>query len=74
MPRLPVTSGAQVVKALMQAGFVVIRVKGSHHAMRHPDGRNTSVPVHGSQDLPPGTLRAILRQTELTVAEFSLLL
>lgn len=32
-------------------------------------GRRVTVPVH-SQDLPPGTLRAILKQADLSVAKF----
>ena len=33
-----------------------------------------SVPVHGSHDLPPGTVRSILKQAGLTVEEFIALL
>ncbi len=32
------------------------------------------VPVHGNRDLPTGTLRAILRQAELTADELASLL
>jgi hypothetical protein len=35
----------------------VTRVSGSHHRLRHPDGRSTTVPVHSGQDVPKGTLR-----------------
>jgi predicted RNA binding protein YcfA (HicA-like mRNA interferase family) len=47
---------------------------GSHHIMRHPDGRRTTVPVHAGRDIRPGTLRNILRDTGLTVDEFRRLL
>jgi transposase len=40
---LPAVPGAKVVKALERAGFTVTRVRGSHHNMRHPDGRTVSV-------------------------------
>ncbi|WP_353674781.1 type II toxin-antitoxin system HicA family toxin [Synechocystis sp. LKSZ1] len=30
-----------MVKTLQKAGFAVIRVKGSHHFLIHPDGRRT---------------------------------
>ena len=33
-----------------------------------------SVPVHGSQDLPPGTVRSIIKQAGLTAEEFIALL
>jgi predicted RNA binding protein YcfA (HicA-like mRNA interferase family) len=32
--------------------------------------RQTTVPVHGAKDLPRGTLRDIIEQAGLTVAEF----
>jgi predicted RNA binding protein YcfA (HicA-like mRNA interferase family) len=38
-----------VIETLAKAGFRVIRVKGSHHLLRHLDGRTTTVPVHGGE-------------------------
>jgi hypothetical protein len=35
---------------------------GSHHRLKHPDGRVTTVPVHKNQDLPKGLLRKIIRE------------
>ncbi|WP_239310919.1 MULTISPECIES: type II toxin-antitoxin system HicA family toxin [unclassified Frankia] len=67
MPAVPALRGAQVVKALEKAGFAVARIHGSHHIMKHEDGRRTTVPVHGGRDIRPGTLRSILRDTGLTV-------
>jgi predicted RNA binding protein YcfA (HicA-like mRNA interferase family) len=54
-----------------RAGFEVIRTKGSHCFLRHQDdpSRQTVVPVHRN-DLPTGTLRAILRQARLSRAQF----
>jgi predicted RNA binding protein YcfA (HicA-like mRNA interferase family) len=69
MPRLPVLAGTRVVRALENAGFKVVRIRGSHHVLRHPDGRGTSVPVHGDQDVRVGTLRGILRDCGLTADE-----
>jgi predicted RNA binding protein YcfA (HicA-like mRNA interferase family) len=70
MPPLPVLSGLRVVRALEKGGFEVVRIRGSHHVLRHPDGRGTSVPVHRNQDVRIGTLRAILRDCRLTEDEF----
>jgi predicted RNA binding protein YcfA (HicA-like mRNA interferase family) len=42
MSTLPVPTGRQLIKALHSFGFEVIRVKGSHHFLRHPDGRCTT--------------------------------
>lgn len=74
MPVLPVLAGARVVRALEKAGFEVVRIRGSHHVLRHPDGRGTSVPVHGNQEVRGGTLRGILRDCGLTADEFLKLL
>jgi predicted RNA binding protein YcfA (HicA-like mRNA interferase family) len=43
-------------------GFMVIRSKGSHYRLKHPDGRITTIPVHGSVDIPKGLLRKIIRE------------
>jgi predicted RNA binding protein YcfA (HicA-like mRNA interferase family) len=74
MPPVPSVRGAQVVRALEKAGFKVARVTGSHHIMRHPDGRGTTVPVHAARDVAKGTLRGILADTSITVAELQDLL
>jgi predicted RNA binding protein YcfA (HicA-like mRNA interferase family) len=52
MPPVPAIRGDRLVKALERAGFVITRVKGSHHRLKHPDGRSTTVPVHGGRDVP----------------------
>ncbi len=56
-------------------GFAVVRTKGSHHRLRHPDGRVTTVPVHRNTDLPKGLLRKIIREDlQLTMEEFTALI
>ncbi|MGB0075595.1 MAG: type II toxin-antitoxin system HicA family toxin, partial [Terracidiphilus sp.] len=37
-----------------RAGFAVTRVSGSHHVMRHADGRTVIVPVHAGKDMAKG--------------------
>nr|WP_239647304.1 type II toxin-antitoxin system HicA family toxin [Nocardiopsis baichengensis] len=61
--------GEDVVRALKKHGFTVARVRGSHHIMRHTDGRGTTVPVHAGRDVSKGALRAILQDTGLTVSD-----
>jgi predicted RNA binding protein YcfA (HicA-like mRNA interferase family) len=68
-PRLPRPTGPDLVKALERAGFSVVRAKGSHQFLRHPDGRTTVVPVHGGETIGPGLLSKILRDTELEADE-----
>jgi predicted RNA binding protein YcfA (HicA-like mRNA interferase family) len=54
--------------------FEVQRINGSHHFLRHPDGRTTVVPVHSGETLGPGLLSKILRDTERTRDELEELL
>ena len=73
MSKLPQVSGADVVRALQKLGFAVRRQHGSHIIMRRDDPfAQTVVPNH--RQIDRGTLRAILRQTELPVEEFIRLL
>jgi predicted RNA binding protein YcfA (HicA-like mRNA interferase family) len=74
MPPVPSVRGEHVVQALRKAGFRVARIHGSHHIMRHPDGRGTTVPVHQGRDVAKGTLRGILADIGMTVDELQRLL
>jgi predicted RNA binding protein YcfA (HicA-like mRNA interferase family) len=58
------------VAALARADFEVTRVRGSHHFMKHSDGRATCVPVHAGETIGPGLISRILRDCELTRDEF----
>jgi predicted RNA binding protein YcfA (HicA-like mRNA interferase family) len=64
--RLPRVTGLELIRALGKVGFEVVRVKGSHHFLRHPDGRVTVVPVHAGEMIGPGLMSKILRDTELS--------
>jgi predicted RNA binding protein YcfA (HicA-like mRNA interferase family) len=66
MPKLRRLKGREIIAILADHGFAVVRVKGSHHFLRHADGRCTVVPVHAGETLGPGLLLQILRDTELT--------
>jgi len=70
MPRLPRLRGREVITALQRVGFVVLRVKGSHHFLQHSDGRRTVVPVHAGETIGPGLLGKILKDVEMEVGEF----
>lgn len=74
MSRLPRVTGRQALEALLKAGFILIRTKGSHHFVRHPDGRATLVPVHASETLGPGFFNRILKDAEIERDEFDELL
>ncbi|MFO1431362.1 MAG: type II toxin-antitoxin system HicA family toxin [Candidatus Competibacteraceae bacterium] len=66
MSKLPGITGKQLMAALNKAGFEVIRIKGSHHFLRHADGRSTVIPIHAGETIGPGLLSQILRDCELT--------
>lgn len=70
MPRLPRLRGREVLAALRHAGFVVLRVKGSHHFLQHPDGRRTIVQVHSGETIGPALLNKILKYVEVELEEF----
>ena len=70
MSKLPVLKPSELVRLLERLGFQRIRQKGSHLYLRHPDGRATVVPIHRGEDIPPGLLRSILHDIELTREEF----
>jgi len=69
MSTFPAFSGPQLIKALRRLGFEIIRVKGSHHFLRHPDGRCTVVPAHRGEMIGRGLLAQILRDCKLTRAD-----
>ncbi|MEX2181747.1 MAG: type II toxin-antitoxin system HicA family toxin [Gemmatimonadaceae bacterium] len=56
-----------VLKLLHANGWRIARIRGSHHHFKHPEKRGiVTVPVKKGADVPPGTLRSILRQAGLT--------
>lgn len=74
MARLPRVRGREVTAALRRAGFLVVRIRGSHHFLRHADGRATVVPVHAGETIGPGLLRQILSDVEIEPRDFEELL
>ncbi len=74
MTSLPAITGKELVAALARTGFAVARVKGSHHFLRHRDGRTTVVPAHSGETIGPGLLSKILRDCDLTREQLAELL
>ena len=71
MPKLPIIKDKQLIKVLNKLGFVKHRQGGtSHLVMIHLDGRRTIIPIHSGKDIPRGTLKAILRDIEITNNDF----
>jgi predicted RNA binding protein YcfA (HicA-like mRNA interferase family) len=72
--KLPALTGADVIRALERGGFVVVRIRSSHHFMRHPDGRTTVVSAHVGETIGPGLMSKILRDCGLDREQFRVLL
>ncbi len=73
MSKLPRLSGRECVSALQKAGFYEKRQHGSHIILRR-DSPFAQLVVPDHKELDRGTLRAIIRQANLTVDEFNNLL
>ncbi|WP_204105241.1 MULTISPECIES: type II toxin-antitoxin system HicA family toxin [Spirulina sp. CCY15215] len=60
-------SGKKLCKILEKSGWILTRIKGSHHIYTREDISTIIViPVHGNKDLPIGTLKGILKDADLT--------
>jgi predicted RNA binding protein YcfA (HicA-like mRNA interferase family) len=67
--KLPRVTGREMVDFRQREGFQLLRIRGSHHFLARGELR-TSVPVHGNRALKIGTLRSILRDIQMSPAEF----
>jgi len=75
MPKLPVLSGKDIIKALSKIGFKYVRTKGSHVILNKQmkDGKVT-IPIPLHKELAKGTLKSIMNQDELTLNDLFKLL
>lgn len=71
MPKLPVISGMEAVRALEKLGFSVVRQRGSHIVLRKGSA-GCVVPNHS--ELEAGTLAGILKQAGISLDEFIMIL
>jgi predicted RNA binding protein YcfA (HicA-like mRNA interferase family) len=67
MPRLPLLSGQDVVRALVRLGFEQVRQRGSHVVLRRASAVCV-VPLH--KEVKTGTLAGILRQAQVKPEDF----
>jgi predicted RNA binding protein YcfA (HicA-like mRNA interferase family) len=72
VPKLTAVKPREAARALERAGFSFVRQKGSHRIYVKGD-IGVTLPWH-SKDMRLGTLRHIIKQSGLTVEEFSALL
>ena len=69
MSNLPSLAPNKIIKILKSKGFVLDRIKGSHHIYYLPDKKiRVVVPFH-KKDLPIGTCLAILKSAGINIKE-----
>jgi len=73
MSKLPRVSGKECIRGLLKAGFSINRQEGSHIILRR-DNPFSQLVVPNHKELDRGTLRAIIRQSGLSIDEFIKLL
>jgi predicted RNA binding protein YcfA (HicA-like mRNA interferase family) len=66
LPSIPVLKPREVERLLERYGFELLRQRGSHRQYRHPDGRQTTLPFHGSRDISPALFRQVAKDIGLT--------
>ena len=70
MPKLPVLSGKEAIKALSKIGFEHVRTKGSHAILnKQTEKGKVTIPVPLHKELAKGTLKSIMNQAELSLEE-----
>jgi predicted RNA binding protein YcfA (HicA-like mRNA interferase family) len=57
-------------RAALRLGFKKVRQKGSHARWKHPDGRSTTIPIHGNSEIGGWLFHEILSQMEISEEEF----
>ncbi|MGL5807524.1 MAG: type II toxin-antitoxin system HicA family toxin [Xenococcaceae cyanobacterium] len=61
----------ELEKVARKLGFRKTRQKGSHARWQHPDGRSTTIPIHGNAEIGGWLFKEILKQMGITEEEFN---
>ncbi len=59
------SSSQTVIRYIKERGWILHRIKGSHHQFKHPDKKGTVTVQHPVKDLPVWVVKSILKQAEL---------
>lgn len=71
MSNIPSITGKELINKLCNAGYTILRTKGSHFFLTLPDHPKKSTVVRNtSKDIPIGTLLNIQKQLGLTREDF----
>jgi predicted RNA binding protein YcfA (HicA-like mRNA interferase family) len=69
MPKLPVVPPEKLARALEKKGFVLDRVRGSHHLYFHPDTDVTVIIPFHKKEVGKGLLIEVMKQAGITRKE-----
>ena len=58
-------SSSDVIRLLIDEGWLLDSTKASHHHFKHPEKKGKVTVPHPKKDLPQGTVNAILKQAGL---------
>ena len=71
----PRIKGEQAIRAFCKDGYLVVRISGTPHYLRHPQKPIAlSIPIHKGHILGVGLLASKIKDAGLTVEEFKALL
>jgi len=65
-PKLPSLGSRELISILKKKGFIFERQSGSHAVFIHPDGRRTTIPIHGKRDIGKGLLHQIMKDSGIS--------
>ncbi|MBM4177449.1 type II toxin-antitoxin system HicA family toxin [Candidatus Gribaldobacteria bacterium] len=69
MAKIPIIKTKELIKVLHYFGFTEFHRVGSHAQFKHKDGRRTTVPIRSGKDIRKGTLKAILREIDISTQD-----
>ena len=55
----------EIIQLLKKEGWKLVAIKGSHHQFKHPSHLGRVTVPHPKRDSPKGTVKSILKQTNL---------
>lgn len=62
-----VMKSSSLIRMIEKDGWYIVRTKGSHHHIKHPQKKGLVTIPHPKKDVPPGTVNSILKQAGLNI-------
>lgn len=70
MPKLPSLRAKEIEEILLKNNFFIKRQTGSHRIFYNPETQKLVVVPFHSKEIPKGTLKSIIRQSNLSEEAF----